>query len=236
LSLFEALYHHRQDRVPWIDDADSIYTNMAVLGLLRAALWPSGEGRVVTYSSTQLPNLPSSFTFDSRIIFTANTIPKRNEAFKAVLSRVDCFELTATPEEIVELMRATARKGFESLPPAACLEVVDFIAKAGGTRQLSMRLYEASLRKVLYAASSGADWRDLVRAQLDQLGQPANVPRPLDPKGHARRCLALAVEKHPASVKMQEEVWREMTGLSRASFFRCKREAEPQTPQQAGEG
>src|SRR5215469_12082953 len=122
---------------------------MAVLGLLRSALWGQAEGRIVTYTSTQLEELPNRFVCGGRIIFCANTFPRRNEAFKAVLSRVDCFELTASNEEILELMRAMAAKGYGSLTSDQCQEVVHFIAKAGGTRQLSMRLYEPSMKKVV---------------------------------------------------------------------------------------
>jgi hypothetical protein len=111
LALYGLLHHNRSGKVMWLDDADSLYANMAILGLLRSALWGTGEGRVVTYLSSQLEGLPSSFEFDSRIDFTANTHPKRNEAFKAVLSRVDVFELTATNEEVVEVMRVMAAKG-----------------------------------------------------------------------------------------------------------------------------
>jgi hypothetical protein len=225
LSLFQTLYEHRQDRVLWLDDCDSIYPNMAILGLLRSALWGQDQ-RIVTYTSTQLQGLPNSFPFDSRIIFTANSIPRRNEAFKAVLSRVDVFELTATNDEILEQMRELAGKGFGTLTPQQCHDVVDFIGKAGGTRQLSMRMYEPSLRKVEYARATGVDWRDLVRSQLDQLGQRDGVPKPIDSKGHDMKCMALAVEKFPASVKQQEDFWREATGKSRASFFRTKKDFE----------
>lgn len=225
LSLYQTMYEHRQEKVLWLDDCDSIYPNMAILGLLRSALWGQGE-RVVTYTSTQLLGLPNHFDFDSRIIFTANSIPKRNEAFKAVLSRVDVFELTATNEEILEQMRELAGKGFGTLTQQQCREVVEFIGKAGGTRQLSMRMYEPSLRKVEYALVTGVDWRDLVRSQLDQLGQKEGLPKPLDSKAHDLKCMALAVEKYPASVKLQEDFWREATGKSRASFFRTKKDYE----------
>lgn len=229
LSLYQTLFEHRTGRVLWLDDCDSIYGNMQVLGLLRSALWGQpGEGRVVTYTSTQLTGLPNQFEFESRLIFTANSYPRRNEAFRAVLSRVDVYELVATNDELLELMDVMARRGFEGLSPATCREVVDFIRKAGGTRQLSMRLYEPSMRKVKYALDAGADWRDLVRTQLDQLGQTAGTPKPIDSKAHDLKCLALAVDKFPASVKAQEDFWREATGKSRASFFRAKREFEAQ--------
>ena len=68
---------------------------MAHLGLLRSALW--GDPRIVTYGSSQLDDLPGSFIFESRLVFCANVIPRRNDAFKAVLSRCDIFQLDCDP-------------------------------------------------------------------------------------------------------------------------------------------
>ena len=226
LSLYVALFHNRVDACIWLDDCDSIYQNMAVLGLLRSALWGQKEGRVVTYTSTQLANVPNRFVFEGQIIFCANTFPKRNEAFKAVLSRVDVFELSATNEEVLELMRTMALNGFNKLSPKRCLQVVEFIAKAGGTRQLSMRLYEPSMKKVEYALKNKVPWRELVRSQLDQIGISEGVPEPLESKGHDLSVMAQAIATHPQSVKMQEEFWCKATGKSRASFFRTKKQYE----------
>lgn len=223
LSLYTTLFHHRKDAVLWLDDADSIFPNMAILGLLRSALWGQGE-RTVTYTSSQLQGVPASFTFDSRIIFCSNVIPRRNEAFRAMLSRVDVYEITATNAEIIEQMKAWAAKGFGTLSPGRCLDVVAFIEKAGGSRQLSLRLYEPSMRKVIYADAEGIDWRDLIRSQLDQIGTGDNVPQPLDTKAHDLKVMAQAVAAYPSSVRLQEEFWRKGTGKSRASFFRTKAE------------
>jgi hypothetical protein len=228
LSLYSTMFHHRIDEVLWLDDCDSIYSNMAILGLLRSALWGQAEGRIVTYTSTQLEGIPNRFVFESRIVFCANTIPRRNEAFKAVLSRVDVFELAATNDEVLEQMRALAAAGYGTLTPEQCLEVVGFIERAGGTRQLTMRLYEPSMKKVEYALENGIAWRELVRSQLDQIGAADGVPQPLDTKGHDLRVMAQAIAAHPASVKMQEEFWCKGTGKSRASFFRTKKEYEKQ--------
>ena len=82
---------------------------MAHLGLLRSALW--GDPRIVTYNSSQLDDLPGSFIFESRLVFCANVIPRKNDAFKAVLSRCDIFELDATQEEVVE-SHAASRIGW----------------------------------------------------------------------------------------------------------------------------
>src|ERR1017187_8034673 len=160
LSLYMTLYFNRTDRVIFFDDVDSIFGSMAHLGLLRSALW--GSPRIVTYGSSQLDDLPGSFTFESRIVFCANVVPKRNDAFKAVLSRCDIFELSASQEEVVDLMRRVALAGYETLMPDDCLEVVDFIEQYGDDRAISLRLLEPSFRKVLYARSEGLDWRLLV--------------------------------------------------------------------------
>ena len=223
LSLFQTLYFNRKQEIIWLDDCDSIYNNLQILGILRSALWSQGE-RIVTYSSTQTPDgLPASFVFDSRIIFCANALPKRNEAFKAVLSRVDCFSLDASNEEILEQMNLLANQGYGFLSPTQCKEVVDFIEEVGGSRRLSMRLYEPSLRKVEYAMTSDVDWRDLVRSQLDQLGQDDSALKRTNSKDHDLLCLKQAVKMFPNSVTEQQAWWCKTTKKSRASFFRLKR-------------
>ena len=79
LSLYATLFHHRTGKVIWLDDCDGLYHDLKILGILRSALWGQ-NGRVITYSSSQLGDLPSSFEFESRLIMTANTIPKKNHA------------------------------------------------------------------------------------------------------------------------------------------------------------
>ena len=74
LMFYRILFEHRKGRVIWLDDCDSIYANLQVLGPLRSALWGQGE-RLVTYASSQLDDIPNEFVFESRIIFCANTIP-----------------------------------------------------------------------------------------------------------------------------------------------------------------
>lgn len=226
LSLFQTLFTNRVDACIWLDDCDSIYQNMAILGILRSALWGQAEGRIVTYTSTQLANMPNRFTFEGQIIFCANTFPKRNEAFRAVLSRVDVFELSATNDEVLELMRMMAAKGYGRLSPKRCMEVVEFIEKTGGTRQLSMRLFEPSMKKVEYALKNKVSWRELVRSQLNQIGLSENIPEPIDSRNHDLSTMAQAIASQPTSVKMQEEFWCKATGKSRASFFRTKKSYE----------
>jgi len=220
LALYTTLFRFRGEETLFFDDCDSMYSSMPHLGLLRSCLW--GSPRTVTYGSSQLPDgLPSSFETTARFIFAANVMPRRNDAFKAVLSRCDIFELSATNAEVIDLMRSVSQKGFHQLTPEDCGMVIDYIAENADDRQLSMRLLGPSLRKLLYARGEGIDWKPMIKSQLQTLGRKNESTKRLDSKTKDLRILQIAIQKHPDSVQEQEKAWREATGKSRASFYRC---------------
>ncbi len=218
LALYTTLYHNRKDCVVFLDDCDAVYTSLVHLGLLRSALW--GDPRIVTYGSSQLDDLPGSFIFESRLIFCANVIPRKSDPLKAMLSRCDIFELSASQDEVLQLMRQVARAGYEILSPSECLAVVELIEANGDDRAISMRLLEPSFRKVIYAQSEGLDWRPLVMTQLRTLGRREDTSRRIDARAHEVRLLHQAIEQFPHSVGDQQAFWCRATNKSRASFFR----------------
>ncbi len=219
LALYSMLFQFRDDQVIFLDDVDSIFGSMAHLGLLRSSLW--GTPRIVTYGSSQLPSdLPPRFEITSRFIFAANVIPKKNDAFKAVLSRCDIFELSATNEEVLELMRSISARGFRGLTPEDCAIVIDYIGENSEDREISVRLLGPSLRKLQYARAEGLDWRALVKSQLQTLGRKQLATKRLDTRVQDVRLLREAIAKHPESVQDQQMFWCEKTGKSRASYFR----------------
>ena len=222
LAMYAALYEHPQS-VVFLDDCDAMFRILPALGILRSALWEGEKGsRLVNYNSSQL-KVPSSFRFEGRIVFAVNTLPARNHAFQAVLSRVDQFELSASNEEVLEMMRRLAAQGFEGkLTAEECMEVVDFVSEFSATRELSLRLLEPSLRKVLYARDEGVDWRQLVASQLHEIGKTA-VPKVSDSRCYDLECLKQVLDDHPDSIAEQETAWRMLTRRSRATFFRLKR-------------
>jgi hypothetical protein len=168
LELYRLLYEYRENHVLFFDDVDSIFRSLPHLGLLRSALF--GELRVVNYLSSQLDKgLPRQFIFESRVVFCVNTLPKKNPAFEAVLTQCDFVELSATNEELLELMRAIAERGYGPMSGDECLEVVDFIEQHAGDAGPSLRMLKPSFNRVLYACEEGIDWQPLVRAQLQAM-------------------------------------------------------------------
>jgi len=235
LAMYMTLYEHPES-VVFLDDCDAMFRNLPALGILRSALWEGDKGnRLVNYHSSQL-KVPSSFRFEGRVIFAVNTLPCRNYAFQAVLSRVDQFELTASNDEVVIMLRQLAARGFEGvLSPSDCQAVVDFIAEFSVTRELSLRLLEPSFRKVIYAREAGVDWRQLVASQLHEIGRTA-VPRVSDSRTYDLDCLKQVLEDYPDSIADQETAFRALTRRSRATFFRLKKmvgESKPATAQAA---
>jgi len=228
LSLYGTMFQHRDEQIIFFDDVDSMFSSMAHLGLLRSALW--GSPRIVTYGSSQLPSdYPPSFEFTSRCIFAANVIPSKNDAFKAVLSRCDIYELSATNEEVLELMRCVSANGFHGLTPEDCAMVIDFIAENSEDRQLSMRLLGPSLRKLQYARTEELDWRPLVKSQLQTLGRKQQATKRLDSKSRDMKLLREALKRFPESVKDQMAYFCQRSGKSRASFYRTLSRARDDT-------
>ena len=222
LAMYMSLYEHPES-VVFLDDCDAMFRILPALGILRSALWEGEKGsRLVNYNSSQL-KVPSSFRFEGRIVFAVNTLPTRNHAFNAVLSRVDQFELCASNEEVLEMMMRLTAQGFGGqLTADECMEVVDFIAEFSATRELSLRLLEPSLRKVLYARDEGVDWRQLVASQLHEIGKTA-VPKVSDSRCYDMECLRQVTADYPDSIAEQEAAFLALTRRSRATFFRLKR-------------
>jgi hypothetical protein len=232
--MYMALYEHPQATV-FLDDCDAMFRNLPALGILRSALWEGDKGnRLVNYNSSQL-KIPSSFHFKGKVIFAINTLPHRNHAFSAVLSRVDQFELSASNEEVLDLMRQLARRGFEDqLAADECQEVVSFISEFSATRELSLRLLEPSFRKVLYAREAGVDWRQLVASQLHEIGRTA-APKIGNAREYDLDCLRQVVRDYD-DVADQEAAFHALTRRSRATFFRLKKllgDGKPATAQAA---
>ena len=140
-----------------------------------------------------------------------------------MLSRVDQFELDASNEEVLELMRQLAAQGFEGLEPDECMEVVDFIAEFSATQGTVPAAAGAVVPQGhLLPREADVDWRQLVASQLHEIGKTA-VPKVSDSRAYDMECLRQVVADYPDSVAEQEAAFRTLTRRSRATFFRLKK-------------
>ncbi len=223
LSLYENLLNHPSGIIV-LDDCEALARNISSLGILRSALWGETQSqRLVTYTSSQI-KIPTSFYFSGRIILICNVLPKNSPAWNAVASRIDQYELDATNEEVIELMRRLADAGYKNeMMPSECHDVVNYIEQFATTRNISLRLLTPSYEKFLYAHSMGCDWKELVATQLIRMGGDKSVDGETNGRARELALMSEAASKFPDAVRDQERFWRDETGKSRASFFRAKK-------------
>lgn len=221
LQLYRVLFENRNnDSILFFDDCDSLYSNAIGLGILRSALYGQ-PNRIVTYNSSQLPDdLPTRFETTSRFIFCANSIPKKNPMFDAVLSRCLVYRLDLSNQEIIEQFRVMAADGYPGCPPEAAAEIIDFIEEQGSEKQLSMRLLTPAIRIYKFCTAEGTDWKPVLNAQLQTLGRPASATKRISNKEKDVRILKEALRKFPDETLEQCRYFMERTTKSRASFYR----------------
>jgi hypothetical protein len=223
VGLYQALWRYRSGQVVLIEDAEQACTG-AVLGLLRSATEGVGGRRVLTYTTTTDIDAPPSFTFESKIILCANAIPK-NPMFGALVSRCLTYRLDPSRDEILEQFRKVTGGGYSGscglLAPELCREVIRYVEERA-TRTLSMRLLRPFLRTVEYAVERGVPWQDLLEAQLHEISVPAEASPAASRRATELDCLKKAIQQHPDSVKDQLVLFQQLSGRSRATFYRLR--------------
>ena len=217
MSLYRVLFENRDDKVVWLDDADSIYANMQVLGLLRSATWNDVE-RVVTYTSCAADRHSRPFRVQQpdRLL--------RRTAFRDGTRRSGRWSPGATstrckppPRRCWSRCASWLRAVTGRWLPSSASKSWSSSRGRRGSRQVSMRLYEPSLKKLEYALQVGVDWRPLVRTQLDEIGYAMDTAPPVagaDEMDSLRQVMA-----EYSTVGEQQEAWCRAARRSRASLL-----------------
>ena len=105
LALYRFLYENR-DKAILFDDLEGLFSNELAVALLKSALWEADGKRIVCYETTakEIADIPKVFEFTGKIIILTNRINgKKDEHFKALLSRTTNFELIFTYDEMLKM-------------------------------------------------------------------------------------------------------------------------------------
>ena len=230
LELYRVLYTNSQnvnEPVLFFDDCDSLYTSPPALGILRSCLFGQPD-RIVTYSSSQLPNdLPSRFETRLRFIFCANQIPK-GPLMDAVLSRCLVYRMDLSNSEILQQFRVLSENGYPGCPSDASIQIVDFIEQHGSEKQLSMRLLTPAIRIYKFCSEQNLDWRPVLLAQLQNLGRPASATKRMANAEKDERLVREALSKFPESTADACQYFMDRSNKSRASFYRSLKRVKNQ--------
>jgi hypothetical protein len=229
-GLFDALskYH---DTIHVLEDMERVMGDKNAQGVLRSATWSQRskeEGRqkrVVTWATGKGVE---SFVFSGGIIMLSNRPLDDLPELAAIRTRISHLHLVVSDSEIAALMRKLSAAGFQhdkkTMTPDECRDVCEFLIAQSKSRQcrLDMRMLDNSYRDYMQwrEGSSTSDWATLVATRLE--GQKQSQADTMAEREEEISVMEQAIEEHPDSVRDQQFYWSDLTGKSRASFFRCR--------------
>ncbi|MEM3207296.1 MAG: hypothetical protein QXQ87_04605 [Halobacteria archaeon] len=204
LELYQLL-HANADKVVVFDDVANLFESLTSRGILLSALWNPTKRRVVSYfSTTDKLRAPPSFVFTGKLIVLTNTLPREIETIK---SRCFHLRLSFSFEERVRLIYEICK--LNNIP----MVVPDFIKEhATPAHALNFRLPFKVWE--VYQQNQNNGWEKLALQQMEVSEE---------------RAMLVELLKSGKTVKQQVHEWAERTGLSRATYFRYKREMESQS-------
>jgi len=147
----------------FLDDCTQLFRNEGVFSILRNAFEVNSKdtkpfpNRTIKWSNSTQGDWVTDFR--GSIIISSNEIPKQySEAMTAFQTRVITFAYNPSSDEILEMMKAIASKGYArqtigSLTPQEAMEVIDFIAEEyqAQNKPLDMRLLTKCFNSRLYS-------------------------------------------------------------------------------------
>lgn len=141
LALYQTLHAHN-GMISVFDDCDSVLMNDTSSNLLKAALDSCGY-RELSWSSQggAGANIPSRFEFTGRVIFISNF--SLVEVPQPLVSRAMYVDVTMTPQEKIDRIRAIAPAMCPELPDADRLECLDLLDR------LKHQIADLNLRTML---------------------------------------------------------------------------------------
>lgn len=224
MGLYQLLEEHPESTIV-LDDIGSLFDQRLALQILLAALnGKPGKPRPVTYT-IKTGGQRSSFHFSGAIIAISNIKLRRDPLADAVASRLPLLEHRPSVEQIAAFMRFSASRGYASLTPAQCLDVVEFVIEVSRTNDylLDLRYMERGWRDYQLVADGRAkcSWQELIISSMQNAFLPAvtskqdDIERELD-------TVQKALEDYPKDSKRQIAA----TGLSRSTFYERKKELE----------
>lgn len=208
LEFYQKIYEFRNMKVILIDDCFGIFEDQKAVSLLKMASWSVMDKRFVSYNSTtDKLTVPSCFEMNANIILITNDMPSKTKSFDALITRGILLDISFTFEEIKAILSEIAKKDYKNTTIEQRNEVLNYIfAHSAEAAELNIRTLIKCFECFIYAKNG---WKSMV---LD-------IIKP-------DKTLSLIVElaKKGISVKEQVKEFCEITGLSRMTYFRYKKE------------
>ena len=212
LALYQTLYEHRDRKVLILDDVEGVFTSERALSVLKAALWEVDGARLVQWDSKsdKMDGLPSQFFMRAKLIILCNRIPHSDDlSMRALLSRTISYEVAFSYQQKLSLCWRFLNRE-HSLTDEQRSAVWRLLQECTNvaTRDFNFRTLRRAIAFVRYDVGKA---EALFRATLAV---------------DEHREAYLAALKEAVRVADQVRIFTSLTGKSRATFFRVKREMQ----------
>lgn len=207
LAFYSFLYENKDKTIILDDLTDDIFQNKKMVAMLKSCLYEAGGERFVSYDTTSDKlSVPSKFKFDGKVILLANEVGNnKKENFNALISRCIYFELKYSFEEILEISRRILyTQKLSSDLNHKVLEIID--NNINKVSQFNFRQLEQLIEMVAYD-----------KEKAEKLFKHSfRRDKIMD--------MVCDLMNSQLSVKQQAEKFTEKCGMSRAKYFRIKRQ------------
>jgi hypothetical protein len=206
LDFYNKIFEYK-DKIIVLDDiGDSFLKKSEVKAMLKSALWGNDGLRTISwYSTSEKRKAPETFDFSGSLIICANEIPN-DEDTKAIFSRSIVQEINIPYFEKLKMMYELANNIDYGISKEEAIKVMDTI-KEHSDETVNQFDFRTLLKGIALYKQNKENYPALIRQMLSK-----------DPIAVA---IKEAIAKSPI-VKEQAKLFTELTGKSRATFFRFK--------------
>lgn len=205
LSLYRVLYDNRDKKLLILDDIEAIFKNDTSLSILKSALW--GEiKRTIQYNTSQNINLPDNFDFNANLIILINRLPNKNESLNALISRCLVYELKMSYDAKISVINQIIkiRNDLSNKQRDKVINIINDHTNI--TTELNFRL----LRKLIaFVKEDELHAQELFTQILER---------------NENKEIVYELMKKDITVNEQVREFIELTGLTRRTYFRVKKE------------
>jgi hypothetical protein len=209
VELINLLYQYN-DKIIVFDDVETMFAlGSKVTNIFKGVLWGIGKdkNRIVSYHTTsKLLRAPSSFEFVGKLIFLLNKLPNKEDPLtSAMMSRSIVYEMKFTRDEILDILKEFSKLPYKELSEEERIKLFTYLVQ--NTDNSNTDLSFRTLIKIYDIYTHNKDkWENLVK--------------PLLQKDERLYLIKQLLGEH--NVKEAQKEFSEITGLSRASFYRLK--------------
>jgi hypothetical protein len=205
-----------KDKLIILDDVDGLMNTSKGVSLIKQMTWGTADGgkagRFLEYRTTsKMRTAPEKYEFTGRIIFCLNHLPLHNPNVQSILSRSLFCHLKFSFATKKQIFMEIAKSPYKELTLEERNHVVARLFEFGdeATIEFNLRTLIKAYDLFIYCAKNTPIWERIIKEMLVKNDEMSIVKQ-------------LIMSEKPVSEQYLE--FFNQTGLSRATFFRLKKQ------------